>query len=990
MAIVTSATKPHCRFCSFGPAMPDNAQTKKKSRPPSAEASFVPIPNPAPIYANHEAPPVPPYLPMNAPTMYNPSLSGPQVASGFSDPRISGKQFPTISEPSWYMSEPNFSYPREPMGHSKSVSISLYFDAVRLSEELKPQSEVANFQPPLPQAHGPEISSPFPSGMHISSGPSMLENQTVPESHGIGSLADANRSLNSLNSNQFYAVPTYGPPFPELVLSPPEQQYPLKLEQFSPKMDFTSKPEHPLKQEYQTRPNLQVAAEYSPKSYVNGPGGNDMFFHENQNLFAAPLFSPIQPDLQRQISHQLLQQLGPQGPPDVQKETEANVSQYGEPKLNVLNATWAKLLWSITSVDVLNVNSYLLSFLREEGEDIPLDEFYNILYNFENVHQYMETEIDSKIDKVSPTDTFDNSARLFHSVLGAFQNPDQLRLYFPSADLSMSKVSSVNFYDLLRSFLALKILASTLVEVEETKYLGGVPIIPRHTIYKVYYILCQKLILRYPGLHGSDAQKSIILGQSKLGKLLKLSFPKLKSKRLGRRGESKYNYLGVVWNKQVVDRSILELCDLEQPQLNQTLRNLEALRAGQRRRFLVNPSVSQNNPESEHGSGAVSGSGPGSRSVPGSRNMPPQFSKKNIIDPRTSAGESRSGTPTGTPSSTSLPSFVLPDTTFPLDLAPRLGWMHTSLRRSLAILHPLGVERSDFDALLDVSKMKNCDDWLFSRFCHSLDKLLEAHPHRLRHLLLAVALLVMPHMVGGPEPALKTNVTHLALHLRAKYAHTAVAPVLEAYTSMMRRMAHLYDLLHQLVRERLTLFAPAVAADISALLALDSTHPFAPDPMDSSSMHRWSDSGMNRWSNLRRMLCDSMVYTACGRGSVFRLEDVVDRVDHAAQHLEQAVGRMTQEMVEDVLGRPPAQYAQWLIHAVHLCLFVAEVVEYPVQIVTGCSLFATHQLLLFVGAEHRRRGVREEVMRHWWYLTSFLNEYVAVVGEVVGLHQCVG
>lgn len=659
-----------------------------------------------------------------------------------------------------------------------------------------------------------------------------------------------------------------------------------------------------------------------------------------------------------------------------------------------------------------------------------MDEFYNILYNFDKLHQYMETNTEAKIDKVEPKDTFDNSARLFHRILGVFRNPDQLRLYFPSAELNLSKVSSVNFYDLLRSFLALKILAATLVEVKDSKYVGGVPIIPRHTIYKVYYILCQMLILRYPGSNGSDTQKSIILGQSKLGKLLKLTFPTLKSKRLGRRGESKYNYLGVVWNKQVVEHSILDLCDLEQPQLNQTLRRLEALRASSKEKSKasamsgsasseVNPLAMERPGINSPGIEAAGVNSQSRRSAPGTNspsvtspsgiNAPAREMDPLVMNPTPNAMNHMNAMnpmspmnpmnpTTMSPPATTLPNpswraktgtnstFVRPNSMFPADMGlPRRGWMQKHLRRSVGILRPLGIDRTALDSMVDVSNMKTCDEWLFSRFCRCLDTLLASQPRQYLHLLLVVALLVLLRLAAaqGPVLALKTNIDHLALHLLAKYAHSSISPVLGTYTSMMRRMAHVHGLLDQLVHHRLAGLALAMASDVAALLALDSTHPFACDIMDHSP-------GMHLWSNLRRMVCDSMVYTACGRGFVFGLEDVVGRVDHAARHLERVVGQVSQKMLEDRLGGLATQYAQWVVQTVHRCLFVAEVVEYPVPIICGCCVFTTNQILLFLGAEHRRRGGGDDVMRYWWLLASFLSEYAGVVGEVVGLQQYVG
>ncbi|KAI5950300.1 hypothetical protein KGF57_004362 [Candida theae] len=86
--------------------------------------------------------------------------------------------------------------------------------------------------------------------------------------------------------------------------------------------------------------------------------------------------------------------------------------------------------------------------------------------------------------------------------------------------------------------------------------------IQRLSIFKTYFIICQKLIIRYPSSSNTaNEQQKLILGQSKLGKLIKLVYPNTPIKRLGSRGESRYHYLGVVWNEHIIDANIRQLCE---------------------------------------------------------------------------------------------------------------------------------------------------------------------------------------------------------------------------------------------------------------------------------------------------------------------------------------------------------------------------------------------------------------------------------------------
>lgn len=218
----------------------------------------------------------------------------------------------------------------------------------------------------------------------------------------------------------------------------------------------------------------------------------------------------------------------------------------------------AELLVDLVNVDGSNINNYLLSILIKITMPVPMDEFYNILYNSEKpvIPQY------DRIDKTY-VDNNEQSMLLISQLLNIFKNPNLLAEYFPNLDSKEIKLLNINYHELLRTFLAIKILFDVLIQLppdadkEPQNYT-----IPRLSIYKTYYILCQKLIQKYPSASNTThEQQKLILGQSKLGKLIKLVYPDLVIKRLGLRGESKYNYLGVLWNENVISDDIKDLSD---------------------------------------------------------------------------------------------------------------------------------------------------------------------------------------------------------------------------------------------------------------------------------------------------------------------------------------------------------------------------------------------------------------------------------------------
>lgn len=221
-----------------------------------------------------------------------------------------------------------------------------------------------------------------------------------------------------------------------------------------------------------------------------------------------------------------------------------------------------ELLVNLITVDGSNINNYLLDILSKLNTPFPVDDFYNLLYNSDKLHSLLQIHYQNKIDKTINSGNA-QLVEIINQLLNIFKNPDLLSDYFMNINIEDNKLTNINYHELLRTFLAIKILFDILIQLplnsneEPQNYT-----IPRLSIYKTYYIICQKLIMTYPSSSNTtNEQQKLILGQSKLGKLIKLVYPNLLIKRLGSRGESKYNYLGVVWNENIINDEIKNLCE---------------------------------------------------------------------------------------------------------------------------------------------------------------------------------------------------------------------------------------------------------------------------------------------------------------------------------------------------------------------------------------------------------------------------------------------
>lgn len=234
------------------------------------------------------------------------------------------------------------------------------------------------------------------------------------------------------------------------------------------------------------------------------------------------------------------------------------------------DALFSELVLGLADVDSPSMYNYLLKVLNTLDNPIPIDDFFNLLYNDQ------KSLVNNKNDKIDKTNVTPNLLQtcvdILNRILEIFKNPDTVYDHLSRSKISKEvKLTNINYHELLRTFLAIKILQDMLIELPKDSPEVTNFNIPRLSLYKTYFIICQKLLLKYPSsLNSSNEHHKLILGQSKLGKLIKVVYPNLIIKRLGSRGESKYNYLGVVWNENIIDEQMATLCNnYELEDLNQ-------------------------------------------------------------------------------------------------------------------------------------------------------------------------------------------------------------------------------------------------------------------------------------------------------------------------------------------------------------------------------------------------------------------------------------
>ncbi|GEQ67630.1 hypothetical protein JCM33374_g1295 [Metschnikowia sp. JCM 33374] len=197
----------------------------------------------------------------------------------------------------------------------------------------------------------------------------------------------------------------------------------------------------------------------------------------------------------------------------------------------------------------------ILKILKQFDHRVSLDELYNLLYN---TGQFVETMVNMEVC----TSPKLNAVKILHLVLVTLRCPQFTLDILPYGSIQKLRVSAAKHQEILRTFLAIKILLDAVQRVEYPfvdQYA-----VQRATLYKFYYIICQQLIQNYPRNSRNEAlPKNIILGSVIIGKLVNLVYPKLALKRLGKRGNSKAHYIGIILNYSMLDSETRRLLDFD-------------------------------------------------------------------------------------------------------------------------------------------------------------------------------------------------------------------------------------------------------------------------------------------------------------------------------------------------------------------------------------------------------------------------------------------
>ncbi|GEQ72937.1 hypothetical protein JCM33374_g6625 [Metschnikowia sp. JCM 33374] len=621
-----------------------------------------------------------------------------------------------------------------------------------------------------------------------------------------------------------------------------------------------------------------------------------------------------------------------------------------------------RLVSSLNTVQTSHFGLFLVDVLRECRDPLPLNDFYCEIYR-----QCADKNINAGNDHTGGLHNHFSRERLKaiklqRLVLKSFKNPHK----FQYGLLQNSLFCAVSYHEVQRSFLAVKILFEFVEKVEDKTHT-----ITRFSLYKAYYILCQKLIHKYPEISNSlNLERHLILGQSKLGILIKLVHPDLVWKRLGKRGHSKTHYIGINWNRSMVDDEVIALLESDLSEIPDKVK---------KRKYHMTQEKSKCQTRKQP-------------KLPNVINRP--------MKSMTLVSEKKP-----------LYSFVDLACKYPdFDCSPRVWeltnnkvprhseWAKSLLERSVSLLKGHGVNLESLIANINAGIYYDDHQFIISgTVIKSVNILLEcsASNETFLHLYISIMVSILPSIIASDKeiPAvlkmqLRASVKTCVVKLENEFANlSSIDKVsLTTFTRILRKMIHINEMTSSSVKScsSLTVFGEMVRD----MRSLNSTSEC------SSEISGFTDmfiKGAIKSINAYKPGFSEISSVADQAASVTNILNI-GKAFHDVSLI--AIRTMSQISLkfdeEEAYKDVPYHVFHLSVKLVHeRALLYPELSSLPIPIITSMVISYTNEMQKVSFAAFAKRGpdLSKETFKSWWVFSSMYQEYMSVIAEVVALSQ---
>ncbi|GEQ67620.1 hypothetical protein JCM33374_g1285 [Metschnikowia sp. JCM 33374] len=633
--------------------------------------------------------------------------------------------------------------------------------------------------------------------------------------------------------------------------------------------------------------------------------------------------------------------------------------------------SFLKLVPFLREAKANNIPALLMETLKDWHQHMPLHEFYKFLFNNQHVDGEMAlSEPDFGMSQNFNAEHKIKAFKLCDLVLKTFANPQSTASLLSGVPVENALLNYYNLHELRRTFLAIQIIFSSVRKADSGSSIHLS--LSRLSVYKIYYILCHQLKQRYPHLL-NDSSEGIILSHSRLGKLTKIVFPDLIQKRLGRRGESKYHYIGITWENAIVDVNMLKLLDLSIPELD------ELFRTSTKTNHSSTPPLNRNYTQTA---------------------MP--ISNKPMVRV----------TPV---SNKPLHSFINLSSRFPIsDCSPRIWttatnkvpglsqWATRAMKRSLDALSPFNLKLEYLVDTFNSAVLSDGTPEILSRtIFHAMLRLSSssAQTEFYKHLYLVVFLLVLPVVVSSDEevPVLykvqfRESVTKCVIRLETDFSNvsTVDTATLSIFTRTLRKMLTLNEMTscksaaayaEGVLKEMIHDLESAAACEADSLgdisLLEESYIQSIVIAMNAYNFSLPNDTAASR---------DSYEIETITRLSKLLKKIVMiskDKMSHIPEY-DQRSG--STHMPHDV----PFQIFKISTQLFHEATLADPlIVKFPIPVISFMMIHISNsmQYATFHDFGKRDPELSKETFKAWWIFSTMLQEYTDVISEVVSLSE---
>ncbi|GEQ67637.1 hypothetical protein JCM33374_g1302 [Metschnikowia sp. JCM 33374] len=637
---------------------------------------------------------------------------------------------------------------------------------------------------------------------------------------------------------------------------------------------------------------------------------------------------------------------------------------------------FANLVPLFSKINGKNFGGISVHVLREWHQHVSIENVFDLLYNDDPPGSKFAMDVHSqefKVDNPKPSELKLRALEFLYLIVETFKGTALAAAHFPPGAFRKLTLSSVSFHEFSKKFLAIKILLSCVKSVRASS--SSLPYIPRVSLFKVYYIFIQKLIQKYPKV-SSRVDKSLILCQSQLGKVTKKVFPNVTSKRLGRRGESKFHYIGLIWDVSMVDERINKLLGLALPQIEEYFK-LEA------KRHRVSPTIGEfSSIEMINNLRLISPTNPPvSRYPSGSRK--PSLSYVDL--------------------SRKYPDYDCSPRIWGPDASGKLQhseWAKRTMQKALQLLRSYKVDLEPFIERFNPCAMSgNTLDQLFTMLLNSMCMLrdLSAPKQAYSNLFLVILLLIFPAILASDQEIslalkrqLRSSLQNFISGCESEYDDNGDDIPFRVFIKILTRMVALSGITSSKTKIGYTkLVIKEMVYDLKVASNFRKENLLGRSDLEENFITSIITSG-NAYDF---SLMDPLIPVA--------QEDVMENIATLANILKNIVVRSIDiismvplsarsQDIPEVGDDVPYQVFRIVVEFFHKFTLASPLVrKLPMNVVTFIMMCLTNsiQKASFRDSVTRDRELSKETFKCWWIFSTMFQEYMGIISEVVAMSE---